>query len=111
MLWYINSNNFVRLKKHYTQVINGASAIIFAGGGIIECSTNHDYYHHIDLLTKIADKRNIPVYFNAVGRVVDSKHMFGWNIMRRAAKQTVCKSVSCRDGVEWINSNLLKRGK
>ena len=80
--------------------------MIFPGGGIIECSTNHDYYHEIDLITRIAQKMRIPVCFNAVGRVVDRRHMFGWGIMRRAVNRSCVKSMTCRDGVEWINRNL-----
>lgn len=106
MLWYVNPNNYSRLKKYYSMILKEASCVIFAGGGIIECSTNHDYYHHIDLITMLAEKVQIPVYFNAVGMVIDYHHMFGWSIMRRALNRRCIRSISCRDGQDWINHHI-----
>lgn len=104
--WKLNQNNEKRLTRYYTSILKGASLLVFPGGGIIECTSNHDYYHHIDLITKIADELQIPCCFNAVGRVVDYRHMFGWNTMRKALNRKCVKSITCRDGADWINQNL-----
>ncbi len=104
--WKCNPNQQKRLRKYYTETMQGASMILFAGGGIIECSTNHDYYHHIDLVTEIADKMEIPVCFNGVGMVIDPNHMFGWDVMKKALNRKCVKYMSCRDGQEWLNQNV-----
>ena len=106
LIWFMNPNNKDRLLAYYYEKIKGSDLIVFAGGGIIECSSNHDYFHHIDLITRIAEELDIPVVFNAVGRVIDENHMFGWNIMKTALNRSCVKSISCRDGSDWINENI-----
>ena len=72
--WKLNPNGERHHANHYRSKLQGASLVIFPGGGIIECSTNHN--------------------------------MFGWSIMRRAVNRSCVRSMTCRDGVEWINQNL-----
>ncbi len=102
-MWNVNPNNRRRLYKIYYEKIKGADLVLFAGGGLIECSLNHDYYHHIDLITKIANRLKVPVCFNAVGRVLDTHYMYGWKIMRKALRRRCVKYITCRDGAEWID--------
>lgn len=110
--WLLKKRERIRLASQYEQKIEGASAIVVAGGGILECTGQHDFYHHVDLLTSIAEKRDIPVYFNAVGVVVDHKlsHMFGWSIMGKALARKCVKSITCRDGAEWVNERMFHGG-
>jgi len=107
-MWNVNPNNRRRLYKIYLEKIKGANLVLFAGGGLIECSLNHDYYHHIDLITKIANRLRIPVCFNAVGRVLDPNYMYGWRIMRKALRRRCVKYITCRDGAEWIDEYCFK---
>ena len=95
-----------RLRKIYNESLKDADAIIIPGGGIIEATYFHYFYHHLDIMTRIADKRHIPVYFSSVGLVKDSKHMFGWKTMKKVLNRECVRSITCRDGVEWINNNM-----
>lgn len=104
--WKVRYNNEPRLRAYFADILRGASLLIFGGGGIIECTRMHDYYHTIDLITRLADRESVPVCFNAVGRVIDERYMFGWGIMKRAVNRACVKSMTCRDGAEWIDRNL-----
>ena len=104
--WKLNPNAEKRLRKYYTETMQGASLVLFAGGGIIECSSNHDYFHHIELITRIAEEMQIPVCFNGVGMVFDPNATLGWDIMKEALNRECVKYFTCRDNQKWINKHL-----
>ena len=106
VVWTLNPNNRDRLYAYYAECLKDADLLVFGGGGIIECSSNHDYHHYVGTILEIADEKNIPTVFNSVGLVVDKRHMLGWNIMKQALNRSCVKAMTCRDGTDWINQNL-----
>ena len=106
IVWKVNPNNQKRLYEYYTKCLEGADLLVFGGGGIIEFSGVHDAHHHVGTILEIADEMHIPTVFNSVGRVVNEKHMFGFDIMKKALNRDCVKSMTCRDGVDWVNQNI-----
>lgn len=107
VIWKVNPNDRKRLEKVYAERMAGCDAAIFAGGGIIECSLQHDYYHHLDLFTSIADDLGVSVCFNSVGAVNDLRCKYGLKFMQRALTRKCVKFFSCRDEEEYINQTFL----
>lgn len=60
------SNGYIKLKRKFYSQIRTVDYVIFAGGGIIEC-THYDCDLYINLIYKISKKLKKPLIFNAVG--------------------------------------------
>lgn len=104
--WNVNPNKKHRLKTYYTDMIQNSDLLVVSGGGIVECTFNHDYYHHVDLVTSVAEQYHVPVVLNAVGMNYQNGYSFGWRIMKRALNRKCVKYISCRDGCDWINQHI-----
>lgn len=109
--WKVNPDHERRFRRYCERRLEGADLVVFPGGGIFECTSQHQYCLMIDMVSKLCEKQDIPVFFNAAGLVVDERHMYGWGKLRRALGRRSVKAVTCRDGVEWVNSHLLPPGK
>ena len=109
--WKVDPNKERRFKRYCRNRLHGGDMVVFPGGGLFECTSLHQYCLMIDVITKLAGELGIPVFFNAMGLVVDERHMYGWGKMRKALNRSCVRSVTCRDGVEWVNKHLLPPGK
>lgn len=88
------------------QVISTADLIIFTGGGIIKYKYQK-FYHYIDEIIQIAEKREIPVIFNAVG--VEGYDHSDENCVRlkNAINKSCVKQITVRDDIDLLRSNYI----
>ncbi len=100
--WLTDPNRKKRLEKYYESVTEGADAVIVPGGGILEDSIWHDYYHNLMLMAEVCEKNNIPMCFNAVGVVSDKRAKLGKKLLKKALLKDSIKYISCRDGEETV---------
>lgn len=100
--WLTDVNRKKRVEKYYREVVKDADMVIVPGGGILEDSVEHDYYHNILLMTKVCGEEGIPMCFNAVGIVSDKRARIGKKLLKRALGAECVKYISCRDGEEII---------
>jgi polysaccharide pyruvyl transferase WcaK-like protein len=104
--WKADPNGRRRLKKYYSEMIEGASLVIVPGGGLLENSVQHDYYHNLYLMGQLCSKKNIPLCYNAVGFVGDKRARFGTEILIKALREKSVKYLSCRDGKSQIEKYI-----
>ncbi len=102
--WLTDPNRKKRLEKYYTDKIKDADMVIVPGGGVIEDSMEHDYYHNLILMGDACRKRGIPMCFNAVGVVSDKRANLGKKLLKKALTNESVKYISCRDGEEKVKS-------
>lgn len=100
--WLTDPNRRKRLKKYYEEAIKDADMVIVPGGGILEDSVEHDYYHNILLMTEVCENHGIPMCFNAVGIVSDKRAKIGKKLLKKALMSDCVKYISCRDGEEKV---------
>lgn len=100
--WKTDPSREKRLRKYYSEKINGADLVIVPGGGLIENSLEHDYYNCLLLIAKLCEKKNIPLCYNAVGVVNDKRASLGDKLLSKALSSKSVKYISCRDGAEVI---------
>ena len=91
-----------KIKKYYYKKLNSIDMCIFAGGGIIECE--HYYsYHYIKLITKICEKKNIEIIYNAVGfNGTYNPNYKGYIILKRALNSRCVSHISVRENINEI---------
>lgn len=109
--WKIDPDRRRRLKKYYAEIIKDTDAVIIPGGGLLENSLEHDYYHYLNLIGEMCAKRNIPLLYNAVGAVNDKRSRLGDMLLRRALTQKSVKYISCRDGAARVEEYTGKKPK
>ncbi|MBQ7875931.1 MAG: polysaccharide pyruvyl transferase family protein [Clostridia bacterium] len=102
--WLTDPNRKKRLEKYYNDKIKDADMVIVPGGGVLEDSVEHDYYHNILLMSEACKKRGIPMCFNAVGIVSDKRASLGKKLLKKALMNESVKYISCRDGEEKVKS-------
>lgn len=96
-------NRKKRLEKYYEEKIKDAQLVIVPGGGVLEDSLEHDYYHNLLSMAKVCEKHNVPLCFNAVGVVHDKRSRIGKSILKKALSSDSVKYISCRDGAEVVS--------
>lgn len=91
--------------KHYTEITADTDAVIFCGGGIFQ-QFYMNMWTGIYSIVKDCTKKNIPVYFNAIG--LEQPETFAEHLLYKyILSQKVVKSVTTRDNIEYL-SQLVK---
>lgn len=96
-------NRKKRLERLYEEKIKDAKIVIVPGGGVLEDSVQHDYYHNLLSMARACEKHNVPMCFNAVGIVRDKRSKIGKRILKNALSRDSVKYISCRDGEELVS--------
>ncbi len=95
-------NRKKRLEKYYEDKIKDSELVIVPGGGVLEDSLEHDFYHNLLSMAKVCEKHNVPLCFNAVGIVHDKRSGIGKRILKKALSSDSVKYISCRDGADVV---------
>lgn len=91
-----------RLYKYYSNKMKNSDFIVVDGAGLLEYSYN-EYQEPLRLISEYAEKNDLQVVYNAIGRAgaYDEKD-FRSSILRKALRSEVVKYVSARDSVETV---------
>lgn len=101
-LWQKSYNCRPRHEKYFREKFDGVSAVVIAGGGLLEYIYN-EYQEMLCLVSEIAEDMGIPVIYNAVGCVgAYNLDDFRCAIMKKAVYADCVKYVSARDSVETV---------
>jgi polysaccharide pyruvyl transferase WcaK-like protein len=103
-LWWIKLNWF------YKEIIQNLDGLVIAGGGFIKFKTQGLNYLDEQLI-KIAQKRNIPVMFNAVGVEGYDADDIRCQKLKKALNLEVVKVVTTRDDLETLQKKYLTKKK
>ena len=85
---------------------NTIDAIIFVGGGIIKYKYQ-EFYLGIDLITKIAEKYQIPVMFSGVGIEDYDDKSSKCLILKESLNRACVKSITTRDDIRILKDKYL----
>lgn len=97
--------------KYLNSKLKAIDLIIFAGGGILECY-HYDCDFYIDLITKYAKKKSVPIIYNAVGTnghfiVGDARY----EQLKQNVNDSIVRQITVRENKEQIETYFLQRGK
>lgn len=87
-------------------MVECADLIIFAGGGIIKYK-REDFYAYIAEIVECAQKRDIPVYFNAVGIEGYDETDEKCQLLKNALNSPCVKGISVRDDEKTLRHSYL----
>lgn len=94
------------LKNYYQKRLNGADAIIFAGGGIFKYRYE-ELGLRVALVTEIATKLCVPVMFNSIGiEGYDAQHPQA-RYLKKAVNNNVVKVITTRDDLETLRRGYI----
>lgn len=92
------------------EYLSGADAIIFVGGGIIKYKYEK-FYAYLEQIIEIADQRNIPVFFNAVGVEGFNKDDERSCRLKIALNKSCVKGITTRDDFETLKLKYIQNEK
>ena len=100
--WCLSSNCRPKYKKLFEHQLRDKDIIIISGAGLLEYSYN-EYQEALFLISKIGEKYNIPIVYNAVGTAgsFDTKD-YRCRRMMKAMNSKQIKFVSSRDSNEIV---------
>lgn len=82
------------------------SAIIFVGGGIIKFKYQK-FFIYLDVITKYAEKHNIPVMFSGVGVEGYDENHPDCMILKNVLNRKCVKMITTRDDLECLINNYI----
>lgn len=89
-----------RIYRYYEEKLDGASALVIPGGGLVEYTSWRDFHYLMEMLESICKKRHIPVFFNSIG-YVENELLKSWDRRWRKILCSPCvQYCSCRDSLE-----------
>lgn len=93
-------------KKYYKKKFRNINALIFSGGGLIKIGRENLDVCIISAI-EVAEKFNIPIYFNAVG--VERYKIDGYRFkkLKRALNSVNIKHISTRDDIEFLKEEII----
>ena len=94
-------------KRNIIKTIKEANAIVFVGGGLIKFKYQ-DFWIEIAAIIDLAEKFNIPVYFNAVGIEGYDNNDFRCQILKRYLNKNNIKILTTRDDLETLNNYYIE---
>lgn len=97
---------WIKLNWYYKSVLRGYDGIIIAGGGFLKFKTQGLNYLD-ELIIKIAQKRNIPVMFNAVGIEGYSETDIRCQRLKKTINSSIVKVITTRDDIETLQNNYI----
>lgn len=93
-------------EKEYVYIDN-SDLIIFAGGGILKYKYQN-FHNYIDTITLLADNKNIPVVFNAVGVEGYDEFNESCSKLYTALQRKCVKQITVRDDYELLINRAIK---
>lgn len=100
--YYFSSIRGRKIYKHYEEHLKGADAVIFPGGGLIKHSLEMCWCP-IHTIVNYCSKRNIPVYFNAVGVEGYDESNFYSKLLKHLLNNKTVKKITTRDDIENLS--------
>ncbi|MCG7334342.1 polysaccharide pyruvyl transferase family protein [Sporosarcina sp. ACRSM] len=97
---------WIKLYQYYKEQLEHADAIIFSGGGFIKFKTQELNYL-VDMITKIAKKKGIPVMLNAVGVEGYDSEDPRCQKLKKAINRSCVKVITTRDNLYLLNEKYL----
>lgn len=104
-LYYFDKN----LRFHYENMVKNSDVVFFCGGGLFQ-QFYMNMWSGIFLLLKTCKKKNVPVYFNAIG--IEKPEIWAEEIFYRyILNNKIIKFLTVRENSDFVNNCLLKSGK
>lgn len=98
-----------RFYKHYSELLEHVDAIVVDGAGLLEYSYN-EYQEVLLLIGEIAEEKNIPLIYNAVGIAGDyDPSDYRCKILTKAMRSPSLRYVSCRDSQDIVQKYVGER--
>jgi len=94
-------------KEDYA-LLQRADLIIFAGGGLIKYKQEF-FYHYISEILQVAEKQQIPVYFNCVGVEGYEEEDERCRQLKDSLNYSCVKGISVRDDVATLKKCYIQR--
>lgn len=102
--WYV-SDEYAIFNNYYKEKIKNSDIIIFSGGGMVKYRYQN-CYQYIDYITKIADKKDIPVCLNSVGvEGYDDKNV-KCRVLKKALNRKCVKMITTRDDIMTLKKYI-----
>ncbi|HWL24549.1 MAG TPA: polysaccharide pyruvyl transferase family protein [Ureibacillus sp.] len=96
----------IKLYRYFKQQLKNADAIIFSGGGFIKYRTQELNYL-VDLVTKIANDKGIPVMMSGMGIEGYSATDIRCQKLKRAINRSCMKIITTRDNLNLLNERYI----
>jgi polysaccharide pyruvyl transferase WcaK-like protein len=96
-------------KRDYKNKFNDASAIIFAGGGMIKFKYQ-DCWAHISALVNTIENKPCPIFFNAVGVEGYDQSNHKCQLLKESLNHSAIKMVTTRDDLNLLNDGYIEKG-
>ena len=104
-LYYFDKN----LRFHYENMVKNSDVVFFCGGGLFQ-QFYMNMWSGIFLLLKTCKKKNVPVYFNAIG--IEKPETWAEKIFYRyIMNNKIIKFLTVRENSDFVNNCLLKSDK
>ena len=103
--WHF-SNTYRLYAKMERAKLFDVDMILFCGGGLIKYR-QQNFHFIIDDVTRIAEKRKIPVYINAAGVEGYDEKDAECKLLQRALNRKCVKSISTRDDLETLREKYI----
>ncbi len=89
------------LKKHYSEALEGADLVLFAGGGMLKY-ISQDFWAFNYCIEKYCSKHNIPIAFNAVGIEGYDKNNPICKVQEKIVNSKSTKFITTRDDIDSL---------
>ncbi|EHR6736740.1 polysaccharide pyruvyl transferase family protein [Vibrio parahaemolyticus] len=96
-------------KRDYKNKFNDASAIVFAGGGMIKFKYQ-DCWAHISALVDTVANKPCPIFFNAVGVEGYDQSNYKCRLLKESLNHSAIKMVTTRDDLSLLNDGYIENG-
>ncbi|HDM8223235.1 TPA: polysaccharide pyruvyl transferase family protein [Vibrio campbellii] len=96
-------------KRDYKNKFNDASAIVFAGGGMIKFKYQ-DCWAHISALVDTVENKPCPIFFNAVGVEGYDQSNYKCRLLKESLNHSAIKMVTTRDDLSLLNDGYIEKG-
>ncbi|HGS4997245.1 polysaccharide pyruvyl transferase [Vibrio parahaemolyticus] len=96
-------------KRDYKNKFNDASAIVFAGGGMIKFKYQ-DCWAHISALVDTVANKPCPIFFNAVGVEGYDQSNYKCLLLKESLNHSAIKMVTTRDDLSLLNDGYIENG-
>lgn len=101
-IWSHGTNYKKRLNEYFCSKLEGVDFIVIDGAGLLEYSYN-EYQWPLYLISQYAEKHNLSVVYNAIGKAgTFDERDFRSKILKAALRSDSVKYVSARDSRETV---------
>lgn len=96
--WWRFQKRNTPVYNFYKKSLQNAKAVIFAGGGLIKY-TRENFWNYIYSIVTHCNRKNIPVYFNAIGvEGYDGKNFYS-QLLKYSLNKKCVKKITTRDDI------------